>query len=192
MSDRCDGIPQCLDKSDENDCNLITIDKHVYNKKYPPRDYKELDVNVQVTIGSIYQLNEMDMTFSSKISLSLEWYDERVTFFNLKPTDFTNLVEHEKASDIWIPPLIFNNTKENVKVVLDQTAELFVNRRGAPTMVVPSLINEDYQYKGADNIFVYRMNYDLTYNCVYLLKAYPFDTQKCQIEVYEFSRSKYS
>ena len=183
MSYRCDGIPQCLDKSDENDCHLIAIDKSVYNKKYPPRDYKELDVNVQVTIGSIYQLNEMDMTFSSKISLSLEWYDERVTFFNLKPADFSNLVEYEKASDLWIPPLIFNNTKENVKVVLDQAAELFVNKRGVPMMVAPSLINEDYQYKGADNVFVYRMNYDMTYNCVYLLEAYPFDTQKCQIEV---------
>ena len=100
MSGRCDGIPQCLDESDENECNLIIINKDLYNKKYPPRNYQALDVKVQVIIISIYQLNELDMTFNSKITLSLEWYDKRVTFSNLKLKDFTNLVEYEKASDL--------------------------------------------------------------------------------------------
>ena len=183
MSGRCDGIPQCLDESDENECNLIIINKDLYNKKYPPRNYQALDVKVQVIIISIYQLNELDMTFNSKITLSLEWYDKRVTFSNLKPKDFTNLVEYEKASDLWIPPLIFNNTNEGVKVVVDHIADLFVNKRGLPMMARRSSVNEDYLYAGADNAFVYRISYDLKYNCVYHLEAYPFDTQRCNIEV---------
>ena len=183
MARRCDGKPQCLDKSDEDECNLITIDKDLYSKKYPPIDYQELDVKIKVILRSVYQLNELDMTFSSKIGLILEWHDERITFSNLKSEDFTNLVEYEKASDIWIPPLVFNNTKDDWKVVLQRTADLFVNRRGAPEMAGRSSINEDYLFTGADNVLVYRINYDMTYNCVYVLEAYPFDTQKCQIEV---------
>ena len=160
-----------------------TIDKDLYNKKYPPIDYKELDVKVHVMIRSIQQLNELDMTFNSKITLSLEWYDSRVTFSNLKYEDITNLVEYEKASDIWIPPLVFNNTKDDWKVALQRTADLFVNRRGIPKLAALSSINEDYLFTGSDNVLVYRINYDMTYSCVYVLEAYPFDTQKCQIEV---------
>ena len=189
MSGRCDGIPQCVDKSDEDECYLITIDKDLYNKKYPPIDYKKLDVKVHVMIRSIQQLNELDMTFNSKITLSLEWYDNRVTFSNLKPKDFTNLVEYEKASDIWIPPLVFNNTKEDIKVVLDKKSDLFVNKRGLPIMARRSMVNEDYLYTGAENVFVYRMTYEMTYSCVYNLEAYPFDTQKCQIEVSTISKN---
>ena len=183
MSGRCDGIPQCVDKSDEDECYLFTIDKGMYNRKYPPRDYQELDVKVQVMIRSIHQLNELDMTFISKITLSLEWYDNRVTFFNLKQKDFTNLIEHKKTWDIWTPPLVFNNTKEDVKVKTDRKADFFVNRRGLPTMARRSLVNEDYIYPGSDNVFVYRRTYEMRYSCVYHLEAYPFDTQNCQIEV---------
>ena len=57
------------------------------------------------------------MIFTSKLTLVLEWSDERITYSNLKPEDLTNLIGYEKASDIWIPPLIFNNTKQNAVVI---------------------------------------------------------------------------
>ena len=123
--------------------------------KYPPIHEQELDVQVKIILRSVYQLNELDMTFSSKISLILEWYDARITFSNLKSEDFTNLVEYEKASDIWIPPLVFNNTKDDWKVVLLRTADLFVNRRGDPKIAGLSAINEDYLFTGADNVSFY-------------------------------------
>ena len=141
-----------------------------------------LDVKVNVTLLAIQKLHELDMTFSSKLILWLEWYDERVKFSNLKSKDFTN-IGHEKASDVWIPPLIFNNSKKDTMVLLKQNAMLFVKKRGFPEMAKHSLINEDFFYKGSENTLVYAMGYQMTFSCIYDLSRYPFDTQTCQIEV---------
>ena len=184
MSDRCDGIYQCLDKSDEDDCNLITINKEIYNKDYPPRiEGSPLEVKVYVIIVAIQGIKELKMSFNSKLTLALEWYDERVLFSNLKTEDLTNLLGYQKSTEIWIPPLIFNNTKQNEMVVLDQTASLFINKRGTPQMAHRSSVNEDFYYQGSENVFVYRIDYEMTYNCIFDLFKYPFDTQTCEIEV---------
>ena len=185
MSNRCDGIFQCIDKSDEDECKLITINKQIYDKDYPPRKEEgaALDVKVKFIIDAIQNVKELHMTFSSKFTLVLEWHDERVRFSNLKEEDLTNLVGYEKASKIWIPPLIFNNTQKNVMVSLDKTASLFVNKRGSHQIAKLSSINEDYFYMGSDNILLYRIDYKMTFSCVFLLQRYPFDTQTCQIEV---------
>ena len=190
MSGRCDGMLQCPDRSDEDECNLIKIDKQSYNKAYPPRtaEGRQLSVKVQVILVAIHQVNELDMTFGSELILSLEWYDERVLFFNLKEKELTNLIKYETANDIWIPPLIFNNSKQNMMVILDETSDLFVNKRSLAKMTKRSWINEDYFYKGADNIFVYRLAYEMTHSCQYNLQRYPFDTQTCQIEVVKYFR----
>ena len=184
MSGRCDGIFQCLDKSDEDDCHLITINKEIYNKDYPPRiEGAPLDVKVYIIIVAIQNIKELNMSFNSKITLALEWSDERVKFSNLKTEDLTNLLGYQKGTEIWIPPLIFNNTKNNIMVVHDPTASLFINKRGTPKMAPRSSVNEDFYYEGSENIFVYRMDYQMTYHCGFYLFRYPFDTQSCQIEV---------
>ena len=189
MTGRCDGIFQCTDKSDEDDCHLIAINKEIYNKDYPPRkEGHPLDVKVTVIIVAISEVQELHMIFTSKLTVVLEWKDERVTFSNLKPEDLTNLIGHEKATDLWIPPLIFNNTKKNVKVVHSETANLFVNQRGPAKVESLSSVNENFLYQGSENILVYRIDYEMTYNCVFDLTAYPFDTQTCTIQVSWISR----
>ena len=184
MTGRCDGIFQCSDKSDEDDCHLITINKEIYNKNYPPRkEENPLDVKVTVIIVAISEVQELHMIFTSKLTLVLEWNDERITFSNLKPEDLTNLIGYERATDIWIPPLIFNNTNKNVVVVHSETASLFVNKRGQAKVESLSSVNENFLYQGSENILEYRIDYEMTYNCVFDLAAYPFDTQTCTIQV---------
>ena len=184
MDDRCDGIFQCEDKSDGDDCDLFDTDKETYNKDYPPRkEGKPVEVKVNVSIVAIQNIKEIDMTFSTKFTLSLEWYDERIRFSNLKNEDLTNLVGYQNMEKIWIPPLIFNNTKKNIMVVPQPTASLFINKRGNYTVAPPSSVNEDFYYQGSENVFVYKIDYEMTCNCIFNLYEYPFDTQTCEIEV---------
>ena len=189
MSDRCDGLSQCSDGSDEDECNLVAIQEPSYDKAYPPRKKKghPIDVKVTINLDAIQKIEALEMTFTSKLTLWLEWYDERITFSNLKSEDLTNLIGYEKALGIWIPPLIFNNTNNNLIVALDQTAILSSSKRGLPKMANKhSSINEDYLYAGSDNILIFGKDYEMTFSCVYRLSRYPFDTQTCQIEVISF------
>ena len=184
MTGRCDGIFQCLDKSDEDQCKLININKAIYNKDYPPRkEASPLDVKVTVIIVAIQQVKELHMTFSSKLTLQLEWSDERVTFSNLKPEDLTNVIGYDRFVDVWVPPVIFNNTNQNVMVVHNEYASMFVNKRGTEEVAPLSSVNENHNFQGSENILLYSIDYEMTYNCVFNLESYPFDTQTCQIEV---------
>jgi hypothetical protein len=42
--------------------------------------------------------------------MTLQWYDERITFRNLKKDLFLNTVGTEDASKIWYPQVLFYNT----------------------------------------------------------------------------------
>ena len=162
------------------------IDKPFYNKAYPPRKEKEdpLDVKVDIILYDIQNVKELDMSFSSELTLDLEWSDERVTFSNLKPgKGRENILGYEVAKDIWIPPLVFNNTRQNKVVGLDETAVLKVRRRGSPKLDKRSSIHGDHFYMGSDNSLIYEIGYEMTFSCVYHLSRYPFDTQICLIEV---------
>ena len=91
------------------------------------------------------------MTFSSKLTLQLEWSDERVTFSNLKPEDLTNVIGYDRFVDVWVPPVIFNNTNQNVMVVHDEYASMFVNKRGTEDVAPLSSVNENYNFQGSES-----------------------------------------
>jgi len=52
------------------------IDKKLYHKEFPPlpKDGQRTDVTVNVTISSIGSFDEIDMTFTAKFTIHLEWY----------------------------------------------------------------------------------------------------------------------
>ena len=50
---RCEGTFNCNDKSDEDECDLLIIDRDVYNKDYPPKPHrKAVEVKVYFTIDT--------------------------------------------------------------------------------------------------------------------------------------------
>ena len=123
------------------------------------------------------------MDFSAKFTISLEWFDGRLQFSNLNDGKLTNLAAPEKVNEVWIPPLIFNNTKKNIMISRDHTAGLFINKMGKHTMADISSVNENFYFDGSENVLIYRMDYELTCNCIFQLTKYPFDKQTCEIEV---------
>ena len=86
MRNRCDEIENCLDKSDETFCEIFTLDSDRYRNEYPPilTNGSGLPVNIDVTIYSIGSFEEIGMTYRVNFLIKIKWYDERITFVNLK------------------------------------------------------------------------------------------------------------
>ena len=76
MWKRCNGVADCDSNFDEINCNLILIDERLYQKVYPPNevDGSETKVNVSLSIVSIGNFQELDMTFGVKFLIQLKWY----------------------------------------------------------------------------------------------------------------------
>ncbi len=76
MGKRCNGVADCHSNFDEINCSLILIDYDLYQKEFPPneRDGSETKVTIDVTIFSIGNFQELDMTFGIKFLIQLQWY----------------------------------------------------------------------------------------------------------------------
>merc|ERR1712105_113633 len=125
MSKRCDQVPHCHDESDELNCQVVLM-KSNYNKNIAPftadpatDTIAPVQVNVSAKIIDILKISEVEQVFEVKIQLILSWYDYRLTFNNLKTKKIANKPTWEETERIWIPNIIFANTKNNDVIVLD-------------------------------------------------------------------------
>lgn len=181
----------CEDHSDEHNCKLFEIDKSHYRKEYPPLTSSQnpTQVEVNMTLLSIGSFHEIEMTFKVSFLISLKWYDNRITFYNLnKDTAGENNVGHNLALDIWIPKLMFGNSLVETQIKNDGFSFIEVLREGNPTVNSPNELNANEMYDGAENPFVYKRIYTLDLNCEIELEDYPVDYQTCYISV----RQKFS
>ena len=97
---RCEGTFNCKDKSDEDFCDLLIVEKGLYNKDYPPKHLgNPVVVKVYFNIDAIQNIKEIDMNFNAKFTITLEWFDERLLFSNLNDGNFTNLSKPEKITE---------------------------------------------------------------------------------------------
>ena len=104
-------------------------------------------------------------------------------FYNLKDGNFTNFAKPEKITKIWKPALILNNTIKDIMISRDEPSVLSIKRMGKPTMSSHTEVNEDFYFRGDENILSYRMNLETTCSCIFNLRHYPFDKQTCEIQV---------
>ena len=145
---RCDQTTDCDDISDEKGCKIVVIDENNYLKDKPP---KETVVKVKIELLKILQIGEVEMLFRNQFKLRMEWYDPRVTFYNLhKNQGLNTLVEQEKAK-IWTPSMIFDNTDQKIRTTTDEESLVSVKREGYYSR--NTIDNEDnvYMYDGAEN-----------------------------------------
>ena len=126
MEERCDQVTQCRDKSDENNCNLIVFEDN-YNNKVPPftvnpGDKSLVPVTVKVST-SLSAISEFSHTIDLKLGITLEWYENRVLYHNLKTEEALNVLNDVEVSTIWIPYIIFQNTDDGEAVKVDALTE---------------------------------------------------------------------
>ena len=76
------------------------------------------------------EIGEVAMLFRNQFKLYMEWFDSRVTFYNLHANQGLNTLVEEEKQKIWTPSLIFDNTDEKVRTRTDAESLISVKREG--------------------------------------------------------------
>ena len=108
---------------------------------------------IQKLNQDIYKWLSLEMYFKIEVKVTLKWFDSRLTFRNLKSSTFGNKLNKEEKGKIWIPELLFLNSKGYItlKARRGEHGEgidgyIWVERRGSSLLNDLSDLNEDYLY----------------------------------------------
>ena len=84
---------------------------------------------------------------------------------------------------VWMPALFFENTKYSERLINDGKATVYVVRRGSPKINQLEALYNSHSYSGAENTIVLCRDYRHEFICSFYLSWYPFDTQRCGINI---------
>lgn len=137
LENRCDLKYDCLDHSDEIDCQTVVIPED-YKSDLPPRltgpggATTTLPVALNVIIESMaVETSNMIMDLSHIFTQA--WFDNRLTFINLKTNISLNTLSYATVQELWSPSLSFVNTDENEVTSINKEASMQVQKLYPPT-----------------------------------------------------------
>ena len=103
MNERCDQLVHCRDKSDENNCKLLVLEES-YNKKVPPFNYNDttdsvipVSVKLSTILRNVLEISESTHTIHLKLGITLEWYENRAVYHNLKTVEALNVLSDSEV-----------------------------------------------------------------------------------------------
>ena len=149
---------------------------------------------MSTSLQTVMDLDERNHIIELKFRLTVEWFEYRATYQNLKTNKALNVLSSEELREIWIPFIIFKvynwmvirstfhipqkNTDFNEVVSLDVfDSTVFVNREGDFTRADIFSVDEVEIFEGRENRITMVQTYSKKFHCTYLLHDYPFDTQ---------------
>ncbi|XP_066956103.1 uncharacterized protein [Macrobrachium rosenbergii] len=172
LSARCSSVRDCLDKSDELDCLYVSTSVG-YDKHLPPVS-KKLNMIVSLVLT---RLNLVDLKYQvvwTTFTLELRWLDPQVNFFNLRENPENNPLD---TGELWLPQIKLVNESRFL-------GSLKPLKRVTVLKEHPGIdIGTDYMYKGSLNHLRYVFEYEANFWCACNLKKYPFDRQRCSINM---------
>ena len=148
MVSRCDQMIDCKDKSDEEGCQILHVDKSYHKNIAPMNATKKARVNVSLVFLSINEINEVFKTIGIKFRIILKWYEtNRVAFHNLKETYSFNVLSESEVKLLWTPYVIFANTNDDEATVVDNMfkyvkTNIAISREGAFTRSPMTTVDE--------------------------------------------------
>ena len=168
---------------DEFGCAILHTDDS-YMASIPPPSIdpsisKKAQLHVNMKILSILEISEVDNFLSLQFDLGMRWIDPRLTMTNLRHDPKLNFLTEEARKDIWIPEVVFVNTKTKASSLNDHKAFVVIKREGNYTRSPLSDLHNAYIYQGADNPIEISRVYSQEFICDYHMANYPFDTQTC-------------
>ena len=140
-----------------------------------------VSVSVSLALLKIIELREENHVIELQFEISLEWYENRARYHNLKRDVALNQLSQEEVEKLWIPYLVYDNTdmKEAVRLFEDVRTIVTVTREGNFSRTPLEIVEEIEIFKGEENKLTLNQTYTKVFQCTYLLQRYPFDTQVC-------------
>jgi len=185
---KCDFVPNCWDKGDEMNCQLVNNeDMEGYDSNIPDIDLDETGnilkkiIKVSTTIKEVGRIEEVKSRFSATFILELEWTDARFTWYDLNQDENLNIPSKELKKNIWFPKILITNSEDNTVVQNDADSKLCVRRNGSLRMSSEENLRESALFHGKENSIVYSRQFTEDFKCVFDLSFFPFDTQSCSI-----------
>jgi hypothetical protein len=136
---------------------------------------------VSVDIVEILKIDELASQFTVQFVLMFSWFDSRLSALNLKGQQHLNSLKPAEKELIWIPEMVFQNTRSRPETVLDSKTDIRLLRRGNATSSGSQEIENVQYFAGSENPFTLTRFYDTEFLCTYQMGWYPFDLQTCKL-----------
>ena len=159
METRCDKFPNCADFSDEEDCQIVVLGNN-YIEDFAPLEklnettYKRTEIFLTVVIVSILDISEINEVLETKFVLTMKWKDFRISFHNLKEETSTNTLTKAERASIWVPKLVYINTKDNQVTKMDDSVFTEIERHENATINSFEENENIHIFQGRNNNFV--------------------------------------
>ena len=110
------------------------------------------------------------------------WYDQRLTYKYLDPNMAKNKISKKEQGEIWVPRVVFENTKHKPQTVMDEMTSTNIQNMNISSFKITDKTNAEAvkEYAGNENLIVSTRFYNTRFNCKFQMDWYPFDIQVCQ------------
>ena len=186
LQSRCDKKQDCRDLSDEKECQIVALDTERYLKDDSPPPLtpgRKLEVTLSVDIKNILNLREVQNIISLKFLLESTWKDSRIKYYNLKEDEELNTLIYSERQKIWVPRILFFNTREDFTSINDEEAFAKVIRSKNGSLLNLETSEDILAYKGSENDVKIQRVYEIDFLCNYDMTFYPFDIQVCTLDL---------
>ena len=183
---RCDKKQDCLDISDEEECRTVAFDEERYKPDEAAPSLKEgskLEVTLDVVIQNILNIIEVQKIISLKFRLEQKWRDSRLQYYNLKNDEELNTLTFSEKKKIWVPTILFSNTREDFTSKNDEQAFAKVKQHNKGSLLGLETNEDILMYKGSENEMKINRIYEIDFLCDYDMRYYPFDIQVCTLDL---------
>jgi hypothetical protein len=110
LSNKCDGKNDCLDGSDELNCQVVHV-PYNYNKQLSPFYWSKDKVNITFEVVSVLNVDEKMGRIRAKFTMGAAWYDYRLDFLDLWGVFTMNTLSETEMNLIWQPVIEYENAE---------------------------------------------------------------------------------